>query len=38
MAGNRIKAAAYSRKLIELTQGSNSVRPELAIARTLAQR
>jgi predicted Zn-dependent protease len=38
MAGDRVKAAAYSRKLLELTAGSDSVRPELASARTLAQR
>jgi len=38
MAGDRVKAAAYSRKLLELTQGSDSARPELASARTLAQR
>jgi len=38
MAGDRVKAAAYSRKLLELAQGSDSARPELASARTLAQR
>ena len=35
---DRVKAATYSRKLLELTQGSDSARPELASARTLAQR
>ena len=38
LAGDRVKAAVYSRKLLELTQGSDSARPELASARTLAQR
>jgi hypothetical protein len=38
MAGDRVKAAAYSRKLLELAQGADSARPELASARTLAQR
>jgi len=38
MAGDRVKAAAYSRKLLELAQGADSARPELATARTLAQR
>ena len=38
MAGDRAKAAAYSRKLLELTKGSDSARPELASARTLARR
>jgi hypothetical protein len=38
MAGDRAKAAAYSRKLLELAQGTDSARPELASARTLAQR
>jgi tetratricopeptide (TPR) repeat protein len=38
MAGDRAKAAAYSRKLLELAQGADSARPELASARMLAQR
>jgi hypothetical protein len=38
MAGDRVKAAAYARKLLELAQGADSARPELANARMLAQR
>ncbi len=38
MAGDRAKAAAYSRRLLELAQGADGARPELASARMLAQR
>lgn len=38
MAGDHAKAAAYSRKLLELAQGADGARPELASARKLAQR
>jgi hypothetical protein len=38
MAGDRAKAAANSRKLLELARDADSPRPELARARTLAQR
>ena len=38
MAGDRAKAAAYSKKLLELARDADSPRPELARARTLAQR
>jgi tetratricopeptide (TPR) repeat protein len=38
MAGDRAKATAYYRKLLELARDADSPRPELATARTLAQR
>jgi len=38
MSGDRAKAADYSRKLLELARDADTARPELASARTLAQR
>jgi hypothetical protein len=38
MAGDRVKAGEYYRKLLELARDADSARPELATARTLAQR
>jgi tetratricopeptide (TPR) repeat protein len=38
MAGDPAKAAGYSRKMLDLARDADTVRPELARARTLAQR
>ena len=38
MAGDRAKAQAYYRKLLELARDADTARPELASARKLAQR
>jgi tetratricopeptide (TPR) repeat protein len=38
MAGDRVKAAAYYQKLLALAKDADTARPELASAKTLAQR